>query len=406
MQGRITKRAVDLMPADAGEIILWDTEIKGFGIRARGTATKSYIIQYRAGRGRRAPIRKLTIGKHGSPWTPDTARIEAKRILGLVAGGADPATDRDTEGEDLSFSELCDLYLSEGVGHKKLSTIKADKARIEHHLKPLLGKHGTRDLNRTHIERMLIDVKGGRKILLARTKRGPGSTPSGGPGVGAQCVALVSSIYSFAIGRRLATENPAKGVKKPRVRSMQRFLSQEELLRLGGALRLEGVSAANQFAVAAIWLLLFTGARRGEILSLRWDQVDFDRLCLRLPDSKTGSKVIYLNDPAINVLRSLPRLANNPFVIAGTKEGGRFVAIDKVWFKLRKIAGLSDVRLHDLRHSFASVGVAEGAGLPILGALLGHKHTSTTARYAHLADQPVRQANNMIGERLASLTRF
>ena len=134
--------------------------------------------------------------------------------------------------------------------------------------------------------------------------------------------------------------------------------------------------------------------------------MDFDRQCLRLPDSKTGSKVIYLNEPAIDVLRSLPRLENNPFVIAGTKEGSCYIAIDKVWFKLRKIAGLSDVRLHDLRHSFASVGVAEGTGLPILGALLGHKHTSTTARYAHLADQPVRQANDVIGQRLADLTRY
>jgi len=188
VRAKITKWAVDnLAPKDAVEVALWDTEIKGFGVRARRGGAKTYILHYRAGAGRNAPLRKLTIGRHGSPWTPQTARVEAKRLLGLVASGEDPAQARSAERRAMSLAELNDLYLAEGATHKKPSTLKADRGRITHHIKPLLGQKLVEKITRADIERMMIDVKTGSTAssLPKGCKRPPGSLPSGGTGVAA-----------------------------------------------------------------------------------------------------------------------------------------------------------------------------------------------------------------------------
>ena len=183
---------------------------------------------------------------------------------------------------------------------------------------------------------------------------------------------------------------------------MERFLSEEEIARLAAALATESSRTGNPYPAAAIRLLLLTGGRRGEILGLRWPHVDFEQRYLRLPDSKTGAKVVYLNPPALEALARLPHVEGNPYVFPGKAERTPLGGIDKVWFRVRALAGLEGVRLHDLRHSFASMGVAGGLSLPIIGALLGHKHPATTGRYAHLSADPVRAANDVIGMRIAA----
>ena len=405
MRGKITKRAVDALVAKTcAEAVLWDDEIKGFGIRVRSGGAKTYILQYRAGTGRKAPLRKLTIGKHGSPWTPSTARTEAKRLLGLVASGDDPAHRRTEERKTLTVADLCDLYLSEGVAHKKASTLRADRGRIVHHIKPVLGQKRVDKIDREDIERMLVEVRAGKTAVPAPKKgeRRPGSIPTGGTGVSAQCVALMSTLLAFAVARRLRPDNPALGIKKPPVRKMERFLSEQEIAHLALALNAEATRTGNPYPAAAIKLLLLTGARRGEIIGLHWQHVDFDHQCLRLPDSKTGAKVVFLNAPALEILVDLPHLSNNAHVFPGKHENRALGGLDKVWFRVRAAAGLKDVRLHDLRHSFASMGVAGGLTLPVIGALLGHKHTATTARYAHLSADPLRMANDLVGMRIAA----
>ena len=405
MRGKITKRSVDdLAPNNTPEVVLWDTAIKGFGVRARSSGTKTYILHYRPGGGRSAPLRKLTIGRHGSPWTPEKARVEAKRLLGQVASGEDPAQRKSADRQAMTVAELCDLYLAEGATHKKASTLKADRGRIVHHIKPLLGKKRVETLARADVERMMIDVKTGKEIHrpASTEKRPPGSVPTGGPGTAGQCVALISTLMAFAVARKLRSDNPAAGIKKPPIRKMERFLSEEEIARLARALDAETAASGNPYPAAAIKLLLLTGARRGEIANLQWQNVDFQRKCLRLPDSKTGAKVIYLNEPALDILRLLPRFANNLYVIPGNRVGAQSGAIDRVWSRARSVAGLRDVRLHDLRHSFASIGVVDGLSLPIIGALLGHKHSATTARYAHLAAGPLRTANDAVGFKIAA----
>jgi integrase len=405
MQGKVTKRAVDaLAPAGGSETVLWDAEVKGFGVRARAAGGKSYILHYRAGAGRGAALRKVTIGKHGSPWTPETARIEAKRLLAEVAAGRDPAMARQQERNALTFGELIDLYLAEGASHKKGSTLKADRGRIEHHLRPLLGKMRADRIGRAEIERMRNAVTAGKtgEKIASGEKRRAGSIATGGRGAAAQCVALVSSIYAFAIWRGLCAGNPARGVKKASVRKVERFLSEAEIARLAEALDAEAKHSRNPYPPAAIKLLLLTGCRKGEIANLRWDHVDFERECLRLPDSKTGARVVYLNAPARALLEELPRMADGLRVIPGLRADSAGPAIDKIWSRVRKAAGLADVRLHDLRHSFASIGAAGGLSLPIIGALLGHKHATTTARYAHLSADPLRAANDAVGARIAA----
>jgi integrase len=233
-------------------------------------------------------------------------------------------------------------------------------------------------------------------------ERRPGSIATGGKGAAAQCVALVSAIFAFAIERGVCAVNPGRGVKKAPVRKVERFLSEAEIAKLAAALEGEARRSGNPFPSTAIKLLLLTGCRRGEIVNLCWDHVDFDRECLRLPDSKTGAKIVYLNAPARALLQQLTHLADNPRVIPGMRAATASAAIDKAWAKARTAAGLHDVRLHDLRHSFASVGAAGGLSLPIIGALLGHRHTTTTARYAHLSADPLRAANDAVGARIAA----
>jgi integrase len=356
------------------------------------------------GSGRGSPKRRMTIGKHGSPWTPEMARAEAKRLLSEVAAGRDPAMARQADRKALTFDELIDLYLAEGVGHKKPSTLKADCGRIEHHLRPLLGKLRADRLARADVERMRNAVTAGKTAQKIEDgeKRPSGSMAKGGKGVAAQCVTLVGAIFAFAIERGLCGDNPARGVKKAPVRKVERFLSEAEIARLAAALDTETERTGNPYPSAAIRLLLLTGCRRGEIVNLRWEHVDFERECLRLPDSKTGAKVVYLNAPARALLQELPRMAGNARVIPGVKAESASAAIDNVWPGIRETAGLADVRLHDLRHSFASVGAAGGLSLPIIGALLGHKHATTTARYAHLSADPLRAANDAVGARIAA----
>jgi integrase len=404
MQGKITKRAVGgLASAGHTEAVLWDNQVQGFGIRARSGGTKSYILHYRVGSGRGAPLRKLTIGKHGSPWTPETARTEAKRLLAEVAAGRDPAAARQQERNALTFGELIDLYLAEGGDHKKASTLKADRGRIEHHLRPLLGKLRTDRITRVGVEQMRNAVAAGKTAekIESGEKRPSGSMAKGGRGVAAQCVTLVSAIFAFANERGLCADNPARGVKKAPVRKVERFLSEAEIARLAAALDTEAQRTGNSYPSAAIELLLLTGCRRGEIVNLRWEHVDFEHKCLRLLDSKTGKKIVYLNAPACALLQELPRLADNPRVIPGMRADSASAAIDKAWSRVRRAAGLADVRLHDMRHSFASVGAAGGLSLPIIGALLGHKHATTTQRYAHLSADPLRAANDAVGAKIA-----
>ncbi len=394
---KITKRTVDSLKA--GDVV-WDGDVRGFGVRCQ-RRDKTYVLKCRY-QGRQ---RWLTIGKHGSPWTPEKARREAVRLLGLIAGDKDPAQARDEAKNDLTVTELCDLYVAEGCSLKKPSTIANDRGRIERHIKPLLGKKHCRHVTKGDVEQMRNNVAAGTTAADIKTGRYGRAIITGGKGTANKAVSLLGAIFSFAVDRGIRPDNPAHGVKFYPSKKHERFLSPAELTRLGHALTEAESNGTNPFAIAAIRLLLLTGSRRGEILSLRWENVDFDRAYLRLPDSKTGQKLIPLGAPALSVLEALPRVSGNPHVLPGSRVGQPLVNIAKVWRAVRKAAGLDDVRLHDLRHSFASVGAAGGDSLLVIGKVLGHSDPATTARYAHLADDPLQTAADRISKTIAAAMR-
>lgn len=392
---QITAKAVEnLKPGDT----LWDANVKGFGVRCR-TAGKSYMLKTRI----RGQQRWFTIGRHGSPWTAELARKKALSLLGAIADGEDPVIFRDEQKRAFTVRELCDLYLEEGCADKKPSTIATDKGRIERHIKQLIGKRDVRTIAKRDIEQLMRDIANGKTATNVKTGKRGRAIVEGGKGTATRTIGLLGGIFTFAVDREIIETNPVRGVKRYKDKRIERYLSEDELARLGGAISdLEREDRITPFSAAAIRLLLLTGARRGEILSLRWEWVDFERGFAFLPDSKTGKKPLYLSAPALEVLSNIPRLDGNSHVICGEVDGKHLTDLKRPWARVCKHGEIENLRIHDLRHNFASVGAMGGLSLPIIGKLLGHLRTETTARYAHLADDPVKAANEKIAVRIQS----
>jgi integrase len=381
---KLTKRRVDAANAPVtGESVIWDGTLAGFGLRVRPSGSKVYFVQYRAGRGRSAPVRKVTIGRHGSPWTPDSARLEAKRLLGMVAGGADPAAAQAERRQADTLKDLANRFLEEHVAAKRKQRTGEEYQRLlEKFVLPKLGKKKLEEVTRGDI---------------AKLHHSLAQTPYQANRVLAVCSALFTKAEAW--GLRADGSNPCRHVERFPEKGRERMLSGDEFARLHVALeRYQG----RPYVTGAIRLLLFTGCRLEEVLTLRWDDIDFDRSEIRLRDSKTGARIVQLSPPAIEVLADLPREAGNPHVIPGLKEGRNLVNLQKPWRAIRTAAGLDDVRIHDLRHSFASVAASNGQSLPMIGKMLGHKQPQTTARYAHLQSDPLKQATTEVGIRIAN----
>ena len=402
MSGKLTKSAIDAAAPKADDYFLWDGELKGFGIKIAKGGRKSYVCKYRVGTGRAAPTRRMTIGAHGSPWTVNQARTEARKILGRAANGEDPAKDKQDEKKQITVAQLCDLYLKNGVGTKKASTIATDRGRIERHIKPLLGTKKVPDVTRADIKQFLLDIAEGKTSMDQKTGLRGRAIVKGGKGTATRTVGLLGGIFSYAFDCGLIEKNPVRGVKRFVDRKGQRYLSQQELVALGQALADGEARGFNPHALVILKLLVFTGARKGEIETMQWNAVDFEGGYLRLADSKTGQKTIPLNAGALEILSKIPKLDGSPFVFPAHRGDGHYQGTPKVWRTVRSIAGLDDVRMHDLRHSFASIAVSGGASLPIIGALLGHNDTTTTQRYAHLHDDPLKAASEAVGSKIAA----
>jgi integrase len=384
-KGTITKRAVDAAKPRSADSYLWDDELTGFGLKVTPAGRKVYLVQYQLG-GRKGRTRRLTIGQHGNV-TPTFARNEAKRLLGQIAAGRDPADDRDKTRADKSLAAVLEQFMTEHVRSKrKVSTAREYQRIAKLYIVPRLGRRPISEIKRQDIAKLHHEL-------------------SGKPYQANRVLALLSTLFNWAEkhGLRPDGSNPCRRVEKYREGRRERFLSQAELGRLGVALReAEKHKSCSPWVIAAIRLLLFTGARRNEILTLRWEHVSEEHECLMLPDSKTGRKAIRLNAPALALLQTVPRTEGNPYVICGEKPGQHLVNLEKPWRRIRKAANLDDVRLHDLRHSFASVAASGRQSLVIIGKMLGHSQPSTTARYAHLADDPVKAASDAVGRHIAA----
>lgn len=400
---KIGKRAVDAATSRAAAYRLWDADLKGFGLKVMPSGAKTYFVWYRAGEGRAAARREYTIARHGE-MTPDQARQEAAKVLSRVRLGEDPQRTRQRARQDMTLAALCDLYLAEGVTTKKASTVTTDRSRIKSHIKPLLGRKPVAGVTAADIERFLADVAAGKTAVVRKPSRkaAPKARPAerrrrtdaaarGGKGTATRTVGLLGAIFAFAMRQGLRPDNPVRGVARFKDRQSQRYLKADELGRLANALAAAGRAGANDQGVAVIRLLAFTGARKSEIEGLKWSEVDLDHGCLRLEDSKTGFRIVPLGPPALACLQGIER-GSDIHVFPSQGGQGHYVGTPRVWQRVRKAAQLETVRLHDLRHTYASFGITSGLSLPLIAAILGHKDVKTTQQYAHLADDPLKLA--------------
>lgn len=381
LTGRITASAVAaLAPGQT----LRDIELRGFGVRRR-IGAPSYFLQTRV-KGR---LRWLTIGSHGSPWTPATARKEALRLITKINDGSDPAEAKRAARVAETFAEIAEAFLAAHGPRLKPRTREEYERLIRQRLLPAFG------------HRRLADISPA-DVTAFHNKE------SNNPRTANFALAVLSKIMSWAEaqGLRPSGTNPCRHVGRYTENRRQRFLSDIEVERLGDTLAtLEASGDVTVYMAAAVRLLLLTGARLSEVLTLKWQYVDLQRGLLLLPDSKTGQKPVFLNDEAKAVLGTLPRLPDNAYVICGTSPGAHLVNLQKPWRRIRGAADLDDVRLHDLRHSFASIAAASGASLLLIGKLLGHSSVLTTERYAHLVADPVRDVNQKVGAAIGKAIR-
>jgi integrase len=406
MKIKIGRRALSALPAVTRPTIFYDTDLTGFGLKASPTGALSFIVEYRPGAGGRSVSKRRMVIGTPKNLTAEEARNQASGILARVRLGEDPSAERSNARKAENISDLLTSFMDDHIRAKrKARTAKLFQGYIKNHIEPVIGTRKAPTLTRAEVERL---------------HRAIGKT---NPVTANRVLALIGAAYAYGSRSGHLPENmanPASGVEKFREQVRERFLSEAELLRLGEAIReaetvgIPWIKVSNSkhapkpenritnigpHAAAALRLLMFTGARLREILDLRWEYVDLERGLLFLPDSKTGKKTIVLGGAALAVLQNLPRVGK--FVIAGNDEDKPRADLQRPWALVSKRADLIGLRLHDLRHSFASVGAGSGIGLPIIGKLLGHSNSKTTERYAHLAADPLRRASDAIGGAIA-----
>lgn len=393
-KGKITKRVVEALLSGQS---LFDTEVKGFGARRQKEAITYFVKTTVKGQ-----QQWITIGRHGSPFTPDTARAEALKLLGHVVQGADPAQARREERLASTVADLCDQYYKEALAGniltrsgyaKKQSTVYVDRGRIERHIKPLLGRKKVKDIVRADIHRFMNDIAAGKTQKIEKTKQRGKAVVKGGRGTATRTVGLLGGIFQYAVKHGIRPDNPVHGVERHRDKTRDRRLSPEEYVALGRGLKLAELQGMNRRGLAVIHTLAMTGCRKGEIQTLRWPYLDINSGSVRFPDTKSGKSIRPIGRAATEVFEAQPREAENDAVFPG--ERGRFYdGTPKIMDAVRALAGLTDkndagyfnVTLHTLRHSFASLANELGYTEATIASMLGHRLGTVTSRYIHHLD--------------------
>lgn len=400
MRGRVTKKAVDQLAPAARVAFLWDTKLRGFGLRVTPAGAKSFVVQY-AAPGVAGVKRRVTLGAYGR-FTVEEAASRARDLLGRVARGDDPAAERADarrEVKEHTVAKLADEYLDECRAKMRRGTAAEYERIFRVYIMPALGK----------LPVASVTVRDVAHLHLAHRDK---------PSQSNRVLSLVKSYLYWCErrGLRAPHSNPACAVKPFAENVRERFLTAAELGRLGAALRTAETTGlrsapehrkhpkseathkhrapstwgkpvpASPYAVAAIRFLLFTGWRESEALTLKWEQLDTSRAIATLPRTKTGRSMRPLGAPALELLATLPRVMGSPYVFPSPNDPAQPLReIKRVWCAVRYAADLMDCRLHDLRHTVASMAVGTGHSLYLTGALLGHANAATTQRYAHLA---------------------
>lgn len=390
---KLTKTEVEKAPPREKQYTLWCNELRGFGVYIHPTGRRTYFVDYRTGDGGR---RRMTIGRHGAITTDQARKLAIETMGGIVLQKGDPLLERKTRRSSLTIAELCDQYVAAVergliIGRagqpKRSTTLSTDRGRIARHIKPLLGKKLVIDLDRSDVIRFMRDVHSGKTAVRNRSgKNGARVMVTGGPGTAARTTGLLGGILTYAVDEGIIENNPARGVRRPADRQRDRRLTRDEYRKLGEALTGELSELDARQAVTGVWLLALTGCRLGEIVTLRWSEVDAASGCLRLTDSKTGPSTRPAGHAAFDVLSDTLRVDSNPYVLPAMRGALYYRGLAGYITRLMKRAELEGVTAHTLRHSFASVAGDLGYSDSTIGSLLGHSGSTMTSRYVHRLD--------------------
>ena len=412
----LTKRLIETLEPSDKDYVIWDNKISGFGEKVTPKGRKAYLFKYRSEDGRQ---RKPSIGVHGN-ITCEQAREVAANWHAEIIKGNNPAEEKKKAKNSLTISQLCDRFIEEHASiRKKQGGLELDKTVIRLYVKPMLGSLKTATVSKADIQKFHLALKNK-------------------PAQANRILRLLSKMFNLAEDWELRPQNsnPVKNVERYKEDARERYLTPQELDSLGKALEeSEQGDLESVHFISLVRLLLLTGARLREIMHAKWEWIDWDHGLLKLPDSKTGKKTIHLSPAVLNVLENTPRIDKNPFIIVGAREGQPLISPKKPWMRIKERAtllllkkddtygdlakqaktyqelcqlaeqhnlekpiGMTDVRLHDLRHTFASICVRQGMSLQMVSKLLGHAKASTSERYAHLAHDPISNAAAQVGE--------
>ena len=372
---KLTKRFVDLALPGKKDLFYWDDDIPGYGLRIKPSGVKSYLVQYRQGK----RSRRMTLGRHGV-ITADEARKLAKKELGAVAHGKDPAQERAEDRQAPTVGDLATDYMERhALPTKRPSSIRNDRQMLENQILPKLGAQKVADVARRDVEAILLGLS--KTPYRANRVR-----------------ALLSKMFSLAVQWGWRADNPVLGIPKYQEEMRERWLRQEELDRLFEALD----KHPNQKCADIVRLLVLTGARKSEVLKMTWDQIDLERAVWTKPSHLTKQKKdqhFPLSDAATQILAGIQSKSvdSSAYVFPSRLSTDEPTQdIKRFWREIQRDADLSDVRMHDLRHTFASHLVSSGTSEAIVGRLLGHTQPQTTRRYVRLAGDPLRVAVNSL----------
>ncbi len=379
--GRLTKTVIEAAQPDPDpkkRRFLWDGKKTGFGLRVTSNGVKTFVAGYRAPDRR---WRLVTIGRFPAV-SVEVARIEADRILAAVVHGKDPAKEKQLARNSLRFGDVADEFIKHVEVYRKPKTATDYKSILKQHLRPEFGHKRIDSITKSDVARFHSRL--GKEARYQANR----------------CRAVLSAIYAYARQHGYVDDgvNPCLGVPKHKEKARQRYLSPEEIARLTQALAdVEDQRTAPQAAIDAVRLLLATGLRRGEILNLRWDDVNLDGRVLHLRDSKTGERFVPINGLAVAIFGAIRRRPDCPFVCPGPTGDKPMGQFDKSWERICKTAKIENLRVHDLRHSFGAIAAGAHLGLNVIGALFGHTQAQTTQRYAHVVHDAQRAATETVG---------
>lgn len=403
---KLTKRAVDAFPPPLEkQAVLWDTEIRGFGVRALPSGLKTFIVQYRTHEGIK---RRINLGRYGV-FTVDQARDLARIKIGMVAAGEDPADKLRQLRNGMTVAELCDWYVAEArngniLGRRnrpiKESTLKMDESRIETHIKPLLGKRLAKLLTVADVEQMQTDVKNG--VTAKPRRKGRGGQTTGGGGVASRSVGTLQAILGHAKHKGLLTEHPTKGARKLAIKKRKRRLSVAEIRALGKAIAYAQRNGENETALGVIRTIALTGYRRQEAQAIKRVWVNAEGGFVSFPDTKGDAQVRAIGPQAVKTVLAQPVIAGNPYAFASLRTNGPFTAAAASFIRVCELAGIEDATLHTLRHTFGSVAGDLGFSELTIRAMLGHASQNVTQDYVHI-DEALRLAVRRTSDEIARL---